>query len=95
MYIRTTRLRYDPAREDEFVRIWEEAVIPVVQHLPGFKGYQGSIDRDSGTAISIVTWDTAEHARFSRDRIAAAVSQLQAVGVQLEPSEVYEVRVEA
>jgi hypothetical protein len=40
----------------------------------------------------VSTWDTEEHARFSRDALGeSVVSRLQVAGVQLDPPEFDEV----
>jgi len=58
----------------------------------GCQSYAGAVDRASGRLRAVSTWDTEEHARFSRDALGqSAVSRLQAAGVQLDPPEFYEV----
>lgn len=76
-------------------RLTENALIPAPQRLPGFQGYQGGMDRSAGRLVGSSTWDTGEHAGFTRDQIADALSQLQGAGVQLESAQVYEVMVHA
>ena len=93
MYIRVVRGHADPGREQEVTNIVQSSLIPAYRNLPGFQGYQGGVDRESGALVSITTWDTKEHAGFDRTVLADAASQLQGVGVQLEPSEVYEVTI--
>jgi hypothetical protein len=40
--------------------------------------------------VTITTWDTEQHARFSRDRLGDLVGRMRDAGVTLEPPEVYE-----
>lgn len=44
------------------------------------------------SAVSL--WDTEAHANFSRDVLMGAVPALTALGVTLEPAEIYEVTVD-
>ena len=95
MYMRVTRVRFDPARYDEWNRI-AEAMIAFGQRLPGIQGTYGGVDRTSGTAVGISLWDTEEHARFTLDpaTLGDLLPRIQALGMQMEPAEIYEVVVQ-
>jgi hypothetical protein len=91
MYMRVTRGRFDPTRFDEFDQLVLDAVA-VIKLLPGCQSYASGVDRASGQLCDVSTWDTEEHARFSRDDPGeSAMSRLHAAGVQLDPPEFYEV----
>ncbi len=89
MYLRITRGRFDPARYDDFIPVTRE-LNAALQGLPGYQDFYQGIDRTAGTTAVVSVWDTEEHARFSRDRLGDAVTRLQALGVQLDPPEIYE-----
>jgi len=89
MYVRVTRSRFDPAKSDDVVRL-ATPIGAAVRGLPGCQSYQGGIDRDGGRSIAISTFDTVEHARFSRDTLGDSLGQLLAIGVQLDPPDIYE-----
>lgn len=96
MFMRITRGAFDQAHEDETKRITEQAVVPGLKALPGFQSYQGGLDRNNQRLVAISCWDTEEQAKFMRDqKIADAVSQLQAIGVRLENPDIYEVTIQA
>ncbi len=88
MYLRITRGRFDPARYDDFIPVMRE-LSAALQRLPGYQDFYQGIDRNAGTAAVVSVWDTEEHARFSRDMLGEAMTRLQALGVQLEPPEIY------
>ena len=90
MYLRITRARFDPARYDDLVPITRE-VNAAVQRLPGCQGLYQGIDRQAGTVAAVSIWDTEEHARFSRDTLGDMITRLQALGVHLDPPEIYEI----
>ncbi len=94
MYLRITRGRFDPARYDEIRPVLED-VLAAVQRLPGFQSYYNGIDRTAGTAVAVSAWDSEEHVRFDRAALGDAIPRLQALGMQLEPAEIYEVIVHA
>ncbi len=90
MYIRVTRGHLDPTRYDELVGMNQD-IITAITALPGCQSAQNGGDRTSGSTIALTTWDTEEHARLSRDTaLAAIMPRLQAIGLHLDPPEIYE-----
>jgi heme-degrading monooxygenase HmoA len=93
MYLRITRGKFDVSRYDEGVAVIKE-VGDAMARLPGFQGYQGGQDRATGAFGVVSTWDTEEHARFSRDSLGEVMTRQLASGAKLEPAEIYEVVVQ-
>jgi heme-degrading monooxygenase HmoA len=99
MYIRTSRTRCDPNKCDEVLGAAEE-VNPALRQLPGFQSSYWAVDRASGALIAVSTWDTKEHAGFSRDALLAAGGgsgasrRMQDAGAQMDPPEIYEIAAE-
>jgi hypothetical protein len=93
MYMRVTRGRFaDPTRMDEAVRQVGQDIAAAIGRQPGYQSFTGGIDRASGRTITVSTWDTEEHARWSpADVLGDLVSKLQALGVQTDPPEIFEV----
>ena len=84
MYMRVTRGRWpDPATVDG------EAGRQVSGS--GRQAAVTDVDRGSGRTVAVSTWDSDEHARFTLDAVGDVPSRLQALGLQLEPSEFFEV----
>jgi hypothetical protein len=94
MFVRITRGRFAPSTEDGVQRIVEEQLVPVMQRLPGFQRYLGCINRSAGTLCAVSFWDSEAEANFSRDVLKGAVPALMALGVTLEPAEIYETTVD-
>jgi hypothetical protein len=91
MYMRVTRTRTDPARVDEANPVVQETAAAIKQ-LPGFQSLGIGTDRATGEGIAVTTWDTEEHARLSRDVLLGEfIPRLQALGVQLDPPQIFEV----
>jgi len=90
MYVRVTRGQIDPARFDEIAKLGQE-IAAAIRQLPGNQSYVAGIDRASGQAHSVSTWDTEENARADRLAGSDLVSRIQALGVQLDPPEFFEV----
>ena len=95
MHLRITRGRFDPAAWDDLWRLGEEVLLPAMLRLPGLQSYQSGADRTSGVIVAVSTWETEEQARFSRDALGDILPQLQALGLQLEPPQIYEVTLQA
>ncbi len=92
MYLRITRGRFDPARYDDLLPLVRD-VNAAVQGMSGCQGVQSGFDRSGGRFAVVSQWDTLEQASFSRDtdaNTAEVVSRVVALGVQLEPPEIYE-----
>ncbi len=93
MYLRITRGRFDSARYDEMLPILGDVKAAVLA-LPGSQSVESGIDRSAGRVGIVSTWDTAEHASFTRETaggVAELVRRAQAIGVQFEPPEIYEI----
>ena len=93
MYLRITRGRFDPARYEVLLPLSQQ-IRAAVQALPGCQSMHSGIDRNGGRLVAVSTWDTAEHANFSRETasgLGELVRRTEAIGVQLEPPEIYEI----
>lgn len=90
MYLRITRGRFDPARADEFIALAADTDA-ALRRLPGFQSAIHAVDRRGGRSAIVTTWDTEEHARVDRAALAGIVARVQALGVQLEAAEIYEI----
>jgi quinol monooxygenase YgiN len=93
-YLRLTRGRFEPATAHELAGL-AQALLAAMRRLPGYRSFRGAVDRAAGTLVVVSTWDSAEHARFSREALGDAAARGQALGVRLEPPEIYEVVADA
>ena len=89
-YLRLTRGHFEPDRYEEVVDL-THAIAAATQRLAGFRGQQHGLDRAGGTLVAVSLWDSAEHARFEREALGPAHARAAALGVGLEPAEVYAV----
>jgi quinol monooxygenase YgiN len=93
MYMRIVRARIDPARIDEAVSQLGQELAAAVRRQPGCQSFMAGGDRASGQTITVSTWDTEEHARYSPDALGDVMSKIRALGTQPEPPEIFEVTV--
>ena len=89
MYLRVTRGRWDPAKHDELVRL-VPAALAAIRKLPGCQDARNGVERSTGRTVSVSTFDTLEHAQFSRESLGEPLARLQAAGWQGEAPEIYE-----
>ena len=89
MYLRLTRGRFDPARYAEVVPL-VPAVTAALRALPGVQDARVGIDRATGRTLALTSFDTLEHAQFSRDRLGPVLGPLQDLGWEAEAPEIYE-----
>ena len=87
MYMRVTRARFaDPSKIDEVTRQTGSDVAAAIRRQPGCQSFTGAVDRANGRAITVSTWDTEEHARWSpADVLGDIVSKLQALNGSCQP----------
>ena len=90
MYIRNTTFTYDPAQEDKLLRVIDEQMLPAFRQLPGFVSYAAGFDRAAQRGVSIMVWDNLELAAGVRTMLVGIVQQLEAVGIRLDPAQIYE-----
>jgi hypothetical protein len=92
MDMRVVRGRMDPARIDEAEgsQVAQE-LAAAVRRLPGCQSFMGGGDRATGQTIAVSTWDTEDHARYPVEALGEVLSRLQAVGLQADPPEIFEV----
>jgi len=95
MYVRVSPGHFSVARYDDVVRMTQERLVPALYHLPGFRGFQGCVDRQAGKLLAISLWDTEDQARALRDTIGDIIAQYQAIGAEFESPEIYELAVQA
>ena len=96
MYVRITPFGFDPPREQEVVRFTNDQLIPAFRRAPGFRRYYGATDRATGRGYALTLWDTREQAEALRTVVGGPIMQgIQALGVQLEAAQVFEVIAEA
>ena len=90
MHMRVTRSRFDPSRIDESNKVTPE-LVAAVRRQPGCQSYVIGVDRASGRTVAMSTWDTEEHAQLAPDALGDVMPTLQALGLQMDPTETFEV----
>ncbi len=93
MFVRISRLRFDPEKYDEVMAIVRD-VPELMREQPGFVGYFAAAERTAGTILAISTWKTEVQAWVSRAVLGDIVPRMQALGVELDAPEVYEIVVQ-
>jgi hypothetical protein len=84
MYLRITRGRFDPAKYDQLLPLADE----VTASTASTRWWTAWLGPSSPSAPST----TEAHARFAREEtLGEVIGRIRALGVQLEPPEVYEV----
>lgn len=80
MFARLTRARIKVDRIDEFIRLYEESVIPAAKSQKGYSGAYLLVDRQSGEAICITLWESEkdalanEESRYYLEQVAKFVN---------------------
>jgi len=89
MYLRIIRAHFDPAAAEQ-VAVAIQEVPAALSQRPGVKRIQQGIDATAGTGAMVSIWDTEEQANFTCVALGDPIDRLQALGVQFEEPEIYE-----
>ena len=89
MYMRVRHVRHDPAKLDEGIALSLE-VHAALRQRPGFQSGMIALDRTTGEAFAVSTWDTEEHAGFPGGAVDLA-GRDEAAGLQVDPPQVFEI----
>jgi hypothetical protein len=96
MYTRITTGRYDSSRSREVQELVASKVLEVARTLPGFRSYNGALDRNGNRVAAVTTWDTEEQARGFRDQLGTEImDEIRNLGVQLDEAQIYETVIDA
>ena len=90
MYVRIARVRFEPATYDEVLGLIRE-VAEVIRGQPGYRSYYAALDRAVGEGVAVSTWEEEAQAWVSRAVLGGVRDRLEALGVELEAPEVYEI----
>lgn len=100
MYIRISHARCAPSQCDDVLAVAEQTN-SALRRLPGFQSSYWGVDRATGAMVAVSTWDTKEHAGFSRDAVISAAARTGAgpdaerrivdAGFEMDPPSIYEV----
>ena len=85
--VRCTWLQTEPGRVDDAIERFRAEVLPTAEGMAGFCSASLMVDRQSGRAVSSVTWDSREAMEGSRD----AAVQLRTRVAEASGAEIREV----
>jgi hypothetical protein len=95
MFIRVTTGRADPGRKEEITKWGNERLVPALRKLPGFKGYHGGADPQSGRVVAVTLWETREQAEGLPEAAGDLLAELSGMGVSMDAHQVFEETVSA
>jgi len=70
MYARISTFEGDVKRFPETLREIREMALPGLREIPGFAGFVGMIDHETGRSINLTLWDSHEALAESEDQSA-------------------------
>ena len=89
MYLRIIRAHFDPAAAEQ-VAVAIQEVPAALSQRPGVKRIGQGIDATVGTGAVVSIWDAEEQANFKCGALGEPIARLQALGVQFEQPQIYE-----
>jgi heme-degrading monooxygenase HmoA len=67
MHARSGRLQVSPQRIDDIVGVMKEDQVATFHGQPGYRGFTGFADRESGLVMGISFWDTEDDLRAAEE----------------------------
>jgi hypothetical protein len=100
MYAQLVQGGTTPDKRNEMDKIVTDELVPALQDEPGYAGALNLVDRDSGNALMIVLWETAEQANRPLNaygqRFLQALASITAISTgNRSPMSVWEVNARA
>lgn len=68
-YARVIRLKGDPSKIDEAVKLWTTETLPLIKKQPGFTGVTLLGDRKTGDGLSVSYWESEAALKQSRGQV--------------------------
>jgi heme-degrading monooxygenase HmoA len=68
-YARVIRLKGDPNKIDEAVRLWTAETLPLIKKQPGFTGVTLLGNRKTGDALSVAYWESESAMKQARPQV--------------------------
>ena len=83
--VRCTWLRVDPTRIDKTIELFRDQGLPTAEGMDGFCSASLMVDRQSGRAVSSVTWDSRQAMERSREAATQLRTRVaEGAGAQIE-----------
>ncbi len=67
MFAAVVRTEVQPGNMDEFIRIYQDQVVPLARTVIGFQDMRVFVDRQTNTVTVVVTYDTEANARAAAE----------------------------
>jgi heme-degrading monooxygenase HmoA len=94
MYVRLIRLKADPSKSDEAMKLWSSEVLPQIKKAKGFAGVTVVGDKKKGETISITYWETEQAMKEAKGSIRPeALKSLDKTGSKIVEEDECEVAV--
>ena len=68
-YCRVVRLKGDPSKIDEAVRLWTQDILPLLKKQPGFTGATLLGNRKTGDGLSVSYWESEAAMKQARPQV--------------------------
>jgi hypothetical protein len=68
-YVRVVRLKGDPGKTNEAVRLWTQDILPLLKKQPGFSGATLVGDRKTGNGLSVSYWESESAMKQARGQV--------------------------
>lgn len=78
MHGRVIRMKGDPARTDEGIKLWTQTILPLIKKQKGFAGVSLMGSRKTGDGLSVAYWETEQAMKEARSQIRPEAEKVMA-----------------
>jgi heme-degrading monooxygenase HmoA len=68
-YVRVVRLKGDPTKVDEHIKLWTQEILPLLKKQPGFTGASLTGSRKTGDGLSVSYWESEATMNAARPQV--------------------------
>jgi heme-degrading monooxygenase HmoA len=68
-YVRVVRIKGDPTKVDEHIRLWTQDILPLLKKQPGFTGASLTGNRKTGDGLSVSYWESEATMNAARPQV--------------------------
>jgi heme-degrading monooxygenase HmoA len=69
MHGRVIRMKGDPAKTDEGIKLWTQNILPLIKKQKGFAGVSLMGSRKTGDGLSVTYWETEQAMKEARPQV--------------------------
>ena len=94
MHVRAIRLKGDPSKREESMKLWNSSTLPLLKQQKGFSGVTVAANKETDEVLIATYWETEQSMKDGQEKVRpTAEKNREATGGHLLENDEYEVAV--